>query len=144
MFFQVLRTYIDAKFHGESISDGFRAIRQRKVGEKLKKPRKNRQTRFSGQPSPKSLSINPASHCRYTVHGRARSDGLRPGSVECKQLPATAGARCHNVRKRQIEQNLPRGAVPGRIWRNTVFHYFRKKRKFDDRKRVPEPASTTR
>ena len=40
MFFQVLRTYIDAKFHGESISDGFRAIRQRKVGEKLKKPEK--------------------------------------------------------------------------------------------------------
>ena len=37
MFFQALRTYIDAKFHGESISDGFRAIRDRKVGQKLKK-----------------------------------------------------------------------------------------------------------
>ena len=40
MFFQALRTYIDAKFHGESISDGFRAIRDRKVGQKLKKPKK--------------------------------------------------------------------------------------------------------
>ena len=40
MFFQPLRTYIDAKFHGESISDGFRAIRERKVGQKLKKPKK--------------------------------------------------------------------------------------------------------
>ena len=63
MFFQVIRAYIDAKVHGESISDGFRAIRQRKVGEKLKKPGKNRQTRFSGQPSPKSLSNYPAHHC---------------------------------------------------------------------------------
>ena len=40
MFFQPLRTYIDAKFHGESISDGFRAIRERKVDQKLKKPKK--------------------------------------------------------------------------------------------------------
>ena len=40
MFFQPLRTYIDVKFHGESISDGFRAIRERKVGQKLKNPRK--------------------------------------------------------------------------------------------------------
>ena len=40
MFFQALRTYIDAKFHGESISDGFRAIRDRKVGQRLKKLKK--------------------------------------------------------------------------------------------------------
>ena len=39
MFFQPLRTYIDAEFHGESISDGFRAVRDRKVGQKLKKPK---------------------------------------------------------------------------------------------------------
>ena len=39
MFSWPLPTYIDAKFHGESISDGFRAIRKRKVGQKLKKPR---------------------------------------------------------------------------------------------------------
>ena len=40
MVFKVLPTHIDAEFHGESISDGSRAIRERKVGEKLKKPRK--------------------------------------------------------------------------------------------------------
>ena len=40
MVFQPLRTYIDAEFHGESISDGFGAIRARKVGEKSKKPKK--------------------------------------------------------------------------------------------------------
>ena len=35
---------------------------------------------------------------------------------------------CHNVRKRQFEENLPRGAVPGRIWRNIVFvHILQKK-----------------
>ena len=39
-FLQFLSTYIDAKFHGESISDGFRAIRQRKVCQKSKKPEK--------------------------------------------------------------------------------------------------------
>ena len=38
MVFKVLPTHIDAEFHGESISDGFRAIRVRKVGQKLKKP----------------------------------------------------------------------------------------------------------
>ena len=40
MVFKVLPTHIDAEFHGESISDGFRAIRARKVGQKLKKPKK--------------------------------------------------------------------------------------------------------
>ena len=40
MFFQPLRTYIDVKFHGESISDGFRAIWQRKVCQKSKIPKK--------------------------------------------------------------------------------------------------------
>ena len=39
MFFQSLRTYIDAEFHRESISDSFRAIRERYVGQKLKKPK---------------------------------------------------------------------------------------------------------
>ena len=39
MVFQPLRTYIDAEFHGESISDGFGAIRARKVGEKSGKTR---------------------------------------------------------------------------------------------------------
>ena len=61
MFSWSLPTYIDAKFHGESISDGFRAIQQRKVCQKSKKPEKSRQTRFSGQPS---LSIIPGCHCR--------------------------------------------------------------------------------
>ena len=40
MVFKVLPTHIDAEFHGESISEGFRAIRARKVGQKLKKPEK--------------------------------------------------------------------------------------------------------
>ena len=84
-FFQSLRTYIDAEFHGESISDGFRAIRQRKVCQKSKKPEKNRQTRFSGQPS---LSIIPGCHCRYTLQGRgAKLELLRSsgsGAVHCK------------------------------------------------------------
>ena len=40
MVFKVLPTHIDAEFHGESISDGFRAIRARKVGQKLKKTKK--------------------------------------------------------------------------------------------------------
>ena len=60
LFSWYLPTYIDAKFHGKSISDGFRAIRERKVGQKLKNPEKSRQTRFSGHPS---LSIYPASDC---------------------------------------------------------------------------------
>ena len=51
----------------------------------------------------------------------ARSDGLRPCSQDVSH-------RCHNVRKRQFEENLPRGAVPGRIWRNIVFvHILQKK-----------------
>ena len=68
MVFKVLPTHIDAEFHGESISEGFRAIRARKVGQKLKKPKKSRQTRFSGHPPPKSLSNYPASDCRYRSH----------------------------------------------------------------------------
>ena len=67
MVFKVLPTHIDAEFHGESISDGFRAIRVRKVGQKLKKPGGNRQTRFSGHPPPKSLSNYPASDCSEVV-----------------------------------------------------------------------------
>ena len=80
MFFQALRTYIDAKFHGESISDGFRAIRDRKVGQKLKIPNKNHQTRKSGHPPPKSLSIIPGCHCR--LHCRF----IRPGRQVQTQL----------------------------------------------------------
>ena len=68
-FLKVLRTYIDAEFHGESISDGFRAIRARKVSQKLKKPKKRRQTRFSGHPS---LSNYPASDCSLVTRS-ARS-----------------------------------------------------------------------
>ena len=70
MFFQPLRTYIDAKFHGESISDGFRAIRERKVDQKLKNPKKSRQTRFSGHHPRNSLSIYPASDCRLARGAR--------------------------------------------------------------------------
>ena len=37
MILKILKTYIDAEFHGEFVFAGFRAIRERKVGEKLKK-----------------------------------------------------------------------------------------------------------
>ena len=65
--FKVLPTHIDAEFHGESSSDGFRAIRARKVSQKLKKPKKSRQTRFSDHPS---LSNYPTSDCRNPLHPR--------------------------------------------------------------------------
>ena len=52
MFLKVLPTYIDAEFHGESVSDGFRAIRERKVGEKLKKQKRI----FSGHILPKIVT----------------------------------------------------------------------------------------
>ena len=54
MFFQPLRTYIDAEFHGESISDGFRAIRDRKVGQKSKNQQKIAKLDFPVNPLSRS------------------------------------------------------------------------------------------
>ena len=68
MFFQALRTYIDAKFHGESISDGFRAIRDRKVGQKLKKPKKV--AKLENPANPLSRSSPDATVVTSDVAGR--------------------------------------------------------------------------
>ena len=82
IFFQALRTYIDAKFHGESISDGFRAIRERKVGQKLKNPEK--MPKLDSQVT--ILEILSRSTPHRTVDtpcaAGARSDGLRPTSQQ--------------------------------------------------------------
>ena len=59
-----LPIYIDAKFHGESISDGFRAIRERKVGQKLKNPEKK-------------LFQSLSTYIDAKFHGESISDGFR-------------------------------------------------------------------
>ena len=55
----------------------------------------------------------------------ARSDGLRP---HCQQLIShIADPKQRASGWRQFEENLPRGAVPGRIWRNIVFVHILQK-----------------
>ena len=45
---------------------------------------------------------------------------------------------------RQFEENLPRGAVPGRIWRvNVCANLLQKGPRNGVQKRVPEPADTS-
>ena len=78
MFFQSLRTYIDAEFHRESISDSFRAIRERYVGQKLKKPKNV--AKLDSQVTPLSRSSPDPTVVTYMYSTVAPSSLLAPNS----------------------------------------------------------------
>ena len=68
MVFKVLPTHIDAEFHGESTSDGFRAIRARKVGQKLKKTKRVAKLDSQVTPLSRTTPHRTVEHSRIHEH----------------------------------------------------------------------------